>query len=248
MFWRRSRSGIRTIRREEAIDPATARRHPEVRRWSPSPARRLKNFFLGGAGGSPPAQRLGCPRDTDTTAAQLLGGTRRNPGVLRHPNRFLLSLAYPVRGEDREAPHSREQRIPAPSRSRRRNPRTAAPPARLHRGRRHARRRRPRSEILDRTGPDGLLLGLDRDPEALSRPVGDCPTTAIDSAALHASFRDLDQAVAQAGFEAVDGVLLDLGVSSASTRHARARFPLRRRGRGSSTRHADGSVAGCHSR
>lgn len=68
--------------------------------------------------------------------------------------------------------------------------------------------------ILEQTGPDGLLLGLDRDPEALSAARGRLSRYGDRFRALHASFRDLDQAVAQAGFEAVDGVLLDLGVSS----------------------------------
>lgn len=68
--------------------------------------------------------------------------------------------------------------------------------------------------ILERTAPDGRLLGLDRDPEALSAATARLSRFGDRFRAIHASFRDLDQAVAEAGFAAVDGVLLDLGVSS----------------------------------
>jgi len=68
--------------------------------------------------------------------------------------------------------------------------------------------------LLERTAPDGLLIGLDRDPEALRAAGERCATFGERFRGVHASFRDLDDAVAGAGLEAVDGVLLDLGVSS----------------------------------
>lgn len=70
------------------------------------------------------------------------------------------------------------------------------------------------SAILDRTAPDGLLIGLDRDSlaiDAASRrlePFGDRVTL------LHESFRNLDHALTRIGIEQIDAVLLDLGVSS----------------------------------
>ena len=65
--------------------------------------------------------------------------------------------------------------------------------------------------ILERLGPDGRLLALDRDPQAVAaaREINDPRLTM-----LHHSFGELAEAVRQAGIESVDGVLLDIGVSS----------------------------------
>ena len=65
--------------------------------------------------------------------------------------------------------------------------------------------------ILARLGPNGRLLALDRDPQAVAaaREINDQRLTMV-----HHRFGDLAEAVRQAGFEAVDGVLLDIGVSS----------------------------------
>ena len=65
--------------------------------------------------------------------------------------------------------------------------------------------------ILERLGPQGRLLALDRDPQAVAvaREINDQRLTM-----LHHSFGELAAAVQQAGIDAVDGVLLDIGVSS----------------------------------
>ena len=65
--------------------------------------------------------------------------------------------------------------------------------------------------ILERLGPDGRLLALDRDPQAVAaaRAINDQRLTMV-----HGSFGDLSAAARQAGMTAVDGVLLDIGVSS----------------------------------
>ena len=65
--------------------------------------------------------------------------------------------------------------------------------------------------ILERLGPDGRLLALDRDPQAVAaaRAINDRRLTM-----LHHSFGELAGAVQQAGIRSVDGVLLDIGVSS----------------------------------
>jgi 16S rRNA (cytosine1402-N4)-methyltransferase len=68
--------------------------------------------------------------------------------------------------------------------------------------------------ILERTAPDGRLLGLDRDPDAL-RIAGDRLARFGARVALaHASFAELGEVLARQNAPRVDGVLLDLGVSS----------------------------------
>ena len=65
--------------------------------------------------------------------------------------------------------------------------------------------------ILERLGPQGRLLALDRDPQAIAA------AAAIDDARFsirHAAFGELAEVAQVAGFARVDGVLLDIGVSS----------------------------------
>ena len=65
--------------------------------------------------------------------------------------------------------------------------------------------------ILERLGPQGRLLALDRDPQAIAA------AAAIDDARFsirHAAFGELAEVAQAAGFAQVDGVLLDIGVSS----------------------------------
>ena len=65
--------------------------------------------------------------------------------------------------------------------------------------------------ILDRIGPEGRLLALDRDLQAIAagREIKDQRLTL-----LHRSFGELSEAAHQAGIDAADGILLDIGVSS----------------------------------
>jgi len=65
--------------------------------------------------------------------------------------------------------------------------------------------------ILERLGPNGRLLALDRDPQAVAA-AGEINDQRLTM--LHHSFGELAEAVRQAGIESVDGVLLDIGVSS----------------------------------
>ena len=69
--------------------------------------------------------------------------------------------------------------------------------------------------ILERLGPDGLLVGLDRDPEMLE--VAEERLRGFGSRArlFHARFSFLREVAAAAGALPADGVLLDLGVCSA---------------------------------
>ncbi|WP_374680728.1 16S rRNA (cytosine(1402)-N(4))-methyltransferase RsmH [Accumulibacter sp.] len=68
--------------------------------------------------------------------------------------------------------------------------------------------------ILDRLGPDGRLLALDRDPDAVAL-AREAPDRRLR--VMHQSFSELTEALRVAGIDVeqgVDGVLLDIGVSS----------------------------------
>lgn len=68
--------------------------------------------------------------------------------------------------------------------------------------------------ILERTAPDGRLVGLDRDRDALTIAGERLARFGARVALAHASFAELARVLAEAGLPPVDGVLLDLGVSS----------------------------------
>jgi 16S rRNA (cytosine1402-N4)-methyltransferase len=68
--------------------------------------------------------------------------------------------------------------------------------------------------ILERTRPDGVLVGLDLDEEALAAAAARLEAHGDRVRLVHASFRRIEDVVANLGLAAVDGVLLDLGVSS----------------------------------
>ena len=67
--------------------------------------------------------------------------------------------------------------------------------------------------LLDRLRPGGRLILLDRDKEALERLMARVGRS-DDVRYFHANFCDFDEALTQAGEERIDGVLLDLGISS----------------------------------
>ena len=68
--------------------------------------------------------------------------------------------------------------------------------------------------ILEHTAPDGRLIGLDRDPQALEAAERRLAAYGDRVRLVRASFRHLQEVLADAGVPLVDGVLLDLGVSS----------------------------------
>lgn len=84
--------------------------------------------------------------------------------------------------------------------------------------------------ILKALGPDGRLLGLDKDPQAIATSqdrFGDEARFSIH----HGSFADLAHVVAEAGLLGkVDGVLMDLGVSSPQLDDASRGFSFMRDG------------------
>lgn len=70
------------------------------------------------------------------------------------------------------------------------------------------------AEILRRAGPAGRLLGIDRDVEALSRSAARLEALSGEKVLAHGAHGELGRLAEANGFAAVDGILLDLGVSS----------------------------------
>jgi 16S rRNA (cytosine1402-N4)-methyltransferase len=84
--------------------------------------------------------------------------------------------------------------------------------------------------ILEATAPDGRLLAFDKDAEAVAfarqrlAPFGDRVTV------VHSSYAHMGQLAPQHGFAAVDGILLDLGLSSRQLDDSQRGFSFRREG------------------
>ena len=82
--------------------------------------------------------------------------------------------------------------------------------------------------ILEATDPDGRLLGLDADGAAIARVAGRLHPRFGDRLVLRqANFRELASVARDAGFDAVDGTLFDLGLSSFQLADAERGFGIR---------------------
>ena len=68
--------------------------------------------------------------------------------------------------------------------------------------------------IAEAMGPEGRLLCIDQDAEALEFARARLAPLGRRVSFARGNFRDLDTIAADEGFEAVDGILMDLGVSS----------------------------------
>jgi len=81
--------------------------------------------------------------------------------------------------------------------------------------------------MLARVGSAGRVIALDRDPAAIeaAKEIADVRFTAV-----HAPFSELARVLARFSIEAVDGILLDLGVSSPQLEDPERGFSFRRAG------------------
>ncbi len=67
--------------------------------------------------------------------------------------------------------------------------------------------------LLSRLSPTGRVIALDRDPDAVAA-AGELQRSDPRFSILHANFAQMSEALAAMGIETINGLLLDLGVSS----------------------------------
>lgn len=84
--------------------------------------------------------------------------------------------------------------------------------------------------ILDRTAPDGRLLALDADPDAVAMARARLEPYGSRATVVHSNFRHLGAATDRAAFVTVDGVVMDLGLSSLQIEAPGRGFSFRREG------------------
>lgn len=86
-------------------------------------------------------------------------------------------------------------------------------------------------EILIKSSPDGQVLGLDRDDEAIAAARERLRRFDRRLVARQASFADAKDILTEIGWNAVDGVVLDLGISSHQIDSLERGFSLRAQAR-----------------
>ena len=84
--------------------------------------------------------------------------------------------------------------------------------------------------ILRAGGPGCRLLGLDRDAAAIGRARDRLAPFGDQVAVVHANFADLERVALASGFAEVDGIVLDLGVSSFQLDEAHRGFSFQQEG------------------
>lgn len=84
--------------------------------------------------------------------------------------------------------------------------------------------------ILEKAGVSARLLAVDRDADAITRVRARFADSGFNVVLVHGNFADLTALAAQHDFQQVDGVLLDLGVSSFQLDEAGRGFSFRQDG------------------
>lgn len=70
------------------------------------------------------------------------------------------------------------------------------------------------SYILERIGPTGRLIGIDRDAESLKVAKEKLQYPSVACEFVHANFMDIDNILKSRQIKSIDGILFDLGLSS----------------------------------
>ncbi len=104
----------------------------------------------------------------------------------------------------------------------------------------HARR------ILEKSAPDGRLLGIDVDASAIEVAKNRLAQFAGRSQLVRDNFRQLDKTASEHGFLAADGVLFDLGVSWPQLQEGHRGFSFRQEGPLDMRMDLDGEVTASH--
>jgi 16S rRNA (cytosine1402-N4)-methyltransferase len=84
--------------------------------------------------------------------------------------------------------------------------------------------------IAERIGPDGRLLCIDQDSDALEFARAKLAPFGRRVSFAHGNFRELAELAAAEGFEDVDGILMDLGISSMQVDRAERGFAFGQEG------------------
>jgi len=84
------------------------------------------------------------------------------------------------------------------------------------------------AEIIERSGPDGLLLGIDRDPDAVEYAGSRLARYGARVRIVKADFRNLESILRSQGIAELDGAVFDLGVSSHQLDDSRRGFSFSR--------------------
>ncbi len=82
--------------------------------------------------------------------------------------------------------------------------------------------------ILEHTSPDGSLLGLDADSKAIAVARRALERFGARAVLVHSNFVHMERVAAAHGFQTVDGILLDLGMSSRQLADEARGFSFRR--------------------
>ncbi|MDD2599144.1 MAG: 16S rRNA (cytosine(1402)-N(4))-methyltransferase RsmH [Kiritimatiellae bacterium] len=100
------------------------------------------------------------------------------------------------------------------------------------------------AEILKRAGAGGRLLGIDKDSVALKEAARRLEHIAGEKKLVHGGHGDIRRIAADNGFSELDGILLDLGVSSFQLDTPERGFSFQRDGKLSMLMDADAESAG----
>lgn len=84
--------------------------------------------------------------------------------------------------------------------------------------------------ILEASSPDGRLLGMDRDPAAIAAAGRRLAQFGDRVTLVHASYARMRERAAQLGFEQLDSIVLDLGLSSCQLQDPARGFAFRHDG------------------